>query len=57
MSTVSSRVAIVTGGTSGIGKETAVLLASEGWRVVVSGRNENAGKQVSSQECHHSSNF
>ncbi|KAH7232250.1 short chain dehydrogenase [Fusarium redolens] len=46
MSTVSSRVAIVTGGTSGIGKETAVLLASEGWRVVVSGRNENAGKQV-----------
>ncbi len=35
-----SRTAIVTGGTSGIGKATAELLRASGWRVVVTGLTE-----------------
>ncbi|KAH6648693.1 short chain dehydrogenase [Truncatella angustata] len=41
-----SRVVLVTGATSGIGKETAKLLASEGWIVVLCGRRETAGIEV-----------
>jgi NAD(P)-dependent dehydrogenase (short-subunit alcohol dehydrogenase family) len=40
------KVAVVTGGTSGIGRATAVLFAQEGARVVVVGRNEARGHQV-----------
>ncbi|MDQ2588077.1 SDR family NAD(P)-dependent oxidoreductase [Saccharothrix yanglingensis] len=39
-------VALVTGGTSGIGRETARLLAAGGASVVVSGRDETRGAQV-----------
>jgi len=39
-------VAIVTGSTAGIGAEIARLFAAEGARVVVTGRNEERGKQV-----------
>ncbi|MFT7839897.1 SDR family oxidoreductase [Saccharothrix sp. BKS2] len=39
-------VALVTGGTSGIGRETARLLAAGGTSVVVSGRDEARGAQV-----------
>jgi NAD(P)-dependent dehydrogenase (short-subunit alcohol dehydrogenase family) len=38
------KVALVTGGTSGIGCETAVLFAKKGARVVVAGRRETEGK-------------
>lgn len=38
------KVALVTGGTSGIGRETSVLFAKKGVRVVVAGRRENEGK-------------
>ena len=40
------RVALITGGTSGIGRATAVMFAQEGARVVVSGRNEERGRAV-----------
>jgi NAD(P)-dependent dehydrogenase (short-subunit alcohol dehydrogenase family) len=33
------RVAVVTGASSGIGKETAKALASQGWRVIAIGRD------------------
>jgi 3-oxoacyl-[acyl-carrier protein] reductase len=40
------RVCLVTGSTSGIGLETAKLLAAEGARVVVTGRNEERVEQA-----------
>jgi NAD(P)-dependent dehydrogenase (short-subunit alcohol dehydrogenase family) len=40
------RVALITGGTSGIGRATAALLAKEGAAVVLTGRNQERGKQV-----------
>src|SRR5882672_4092350 len=41
-----NKVALVTGGTSGIGKAAALALATAGARVVVAGRRENEGRQV-----------
>ena len=51
MSTVSSssfsgKIALVTGGTSGIGKATALALAAAGAKVVLSGRREPEGNAV-----------
>src|ERR1700726_3093035 len=41
-----NKVAVVTGGTSGIGKAGALALAKAGAKVVVAGRRENEGQAV-----------
>jgi dihydroanticapsin dehydrogenase len=43
------KVAIITGGTSGIGRESCVVFAREGAKVVVSGTNEERGNAVVAQ--------
>ncbi len=40
------KVGLVTGGTSGIGRETAILFAKSGARVVVAGRREKEGEET-----------
>src|SRR5277367_4959892 len=40
------KIGLVTGGTSGIGRDTAVLFAKAGAKVVVAGRRELEGKET-----------
>lgn len=43
---LANKVALITGGTSGIGRATALLFAQEGTRVAITGRNEVRGQEV-----------
>jgi NAD(P)-dependent dehydrogenase (short-subunit alcohol dehydrogenase family) len=43
---LANKVALITGGTSGIGRTTAVLFAKEGARIAITGRNEMRGLAV-----------
>jgi len=47
--TFQNKVALVTGGTSGIGQVTALAFAKAGAKVVVSGRREAEGKKVADE--------
>jgi NAD(P)-dependent dehydrogenase (short-subunit alcohol dehydrogenase family) len=46
MSATHSRIALVTGGGSGIGAEVVQALANDGWKVVITGRRQEALESV-----------
>jgi len=46
MKTFENKTVLITGGTSGIGKATALAFAKEGANVVVSGRRVAEGEEV-----------
>jgi NAD(P)-dependent dehydrogenase (short-subunit alcohol dehydrogenase family) len=49
MAVLSGKIAVVTGGTSGIGARTAQLFVAEGARVVIAGRRQVEGERLARQ--------
>ncbi len=47
MGRLEGRVALITGGTSGIGEATVELFVAEGAKVVFTGRNDDAEASIS----------
>jgi 2,5-dichloro-2,5-cyclohexadiene-1,4-diol dehydrogenase 2 len=41
-----SKIALVTGATSGIGEEVVRVYAEQGWRVMATGRNQAQGDKL-----------
>ncbi|RCN47042.1 hypothetical protein ANCCAN_06873 [Ancylostoma caninum] len=56
MARFKDKVAIITGSSNGIGRETAILFASEGAKVTITGRNPQA-LEVLKISSNHSTNF
>lgn len=52
-----SRVALITGGTSGIGLAAARLFAADGWQVAVMGRNPERGREAAAVLAEHGKNI
>ena len=46
---MNGRTCLVTGATDGIGKETAIGMAKNGYNLILIGRNEEKGKKVSDE--------